>query len=75
MSKTENLNIEENLNESFGTLSETINGLIKLGYSHDFNIDEECLVCNQHNITLSPEDFQIDKVYFSIILLKVLINT
>ena len=54
---------EDSLNESFGTLSETINGLIKLGYSHDFNIDEECLVCNQHNITLSPEDFQIDKVY------------
>jgi hypothetical protein len=29
------------MNENFGTLSETINGLIKLGYSHDFNIQEE----------------------------------
>ncbi|TDG34964.1 phosphoribosylpyrophosphate synthetase [Pedobacter changchengzhani] len=54
---------EDQLKESFGTLSETINGLLKLGYSHDFNIQDECLVCNQHNITLSPEDFKIDKVY------------
>lgn len=51
------------MNESFGTLSETINGLIKLGYIHDFNIQEECLVCHQTNISLSPDDFQIDKVY------------
>jgi len=54
---------EENLNESFGTLSETINGLVKLGYTHDFNIKDECIVCHRTNITLSPEDFQIDKVY------------
>ncbi len=51
------------MKESFGTLSETINGLIKLGYTHDFNIQEDCLVCNQTNDTLSPDDFQIDKVY------------
>lgn len=51
------------LNESFGTLSETINGLIKLGYNHDFNVKEECLVCHEYNVTLSPIDFQIDKVY------------
>lgn len=54
---------EKELNESFGTLSETINGLIKLGYTHDFNIKEECIVCHKTNITLSPDDFQIDHVY------------
>lgn len=54
---------EINLNESFGTLSETINGLAKLGYSHDFNIHEECIVCRQTNVTLSSDDFQIDKIY------------
>lgn len=53
----------ESLNESFGTLSETINGLIELGYNHDFNVSEECLVCHQNNITLSSDEFQIDKVY------------
>lgn len=51
------------INESFGTLSETINGLIGIGYTHDFNVQEECLVCRQNNTSLSPEDFQIDKVY------------
>ena len=51
------------LKESFGTLSETINGLINLGYNHDFNISDECLVCHHANVTLSPSDFQIDKVY------------
>lgn len=34
------------LQESFGTLSETISGLIKLGYIHDFNILEECIICH-----------------------------
>ncbi len=51
------------MKENFGTLSETINGLIKLGYTHDFNIKGECIVCRQTNRILSPEDFQIDKVY------------
>jgi len=51
------------MNESFGTLSETVNGLIKLGYTLDFNVHEECIVCHQTNISLPPEDFQIDKVY------------
>ncbi|SEV79686.1 phosphoribosylpyrophosphate synthetase [Kaistella antarctica] len=51
------------LKESFGTLSETINGLVKIGYIHDFNIHEECIVCHQANVKLSPTEFQIDKVY------------
>ena len=56
--------MDENLlKESYGTLSQTVNSLIKAGYDHDFNIQEECLVCHQVNKTLAPEDFQIDKVY------------
>ena len=51
------------MNESFGTLSETVNGLIKSGYTLDFNIHKECLICHQTNTVLSPEEFQIDKVY------------
>ncbi len=46
------------LDESFGTLSETINGLVKLGYTQDFNITDESI-----DIRRSPEAFQIDKVY------------
>jgi hypothetical protein len=51
------------MNESFGTLSETVNELYKLGYTMDFNIHEDCLICHQTNTVLSPVDFQIDKVY------------
>ena len=53
----------QELKESYGTLSETINGLVLVGYVHDFNIREDCITCHQTNDTLSPEDFQIDKVY------------
>lgn len=53
----------DQLQESYGTLSQTINGLILAGYSHDFNVQEECLVCHKTNISLKPEEFQIDKVY------------
>lgn len=51
------------LPESFGTLSETINGLKELGYDHDFNVQDECLICHQTNTSLQPKDFQIDHVY------------
>ncbi|MET3113329.1 hypothetical protein AAKU52_001051 [Pedobacter sp. CG_S7] len=51
------------MKESYGTLSETINGLKKEGYMLDFNISQKFLQCNKSNITLSPEDFEIGKVY------------
>lgn len=54
---------KSNLKENYGTLSETINALTKVGYSHDFNIKDECIVCRQTHIALAPEDFQIDKIY------------
>ncbi|RED23634.1 hypothetical protein BD847_2697 [Flavobacterium cutihirudinis] len=55
--------MESSLNKSFESLFETINGLIKLGYTHDFIIRGEYLVCYQFNIILAPNDFEIDKVY------------
>ena len=51
------------MKESYGTLSETINGLKKDGYTLDFNISKELVVCNNPNMALSPDDFEIDKVY------------
>lgn len=51
------------LQESYGTLSETITGLVKAGYTSNLNVREDCLVCHQTNTSLSPDDFQIDKVY------------
>lgn len=51
------------MKESYGTLSQTMNGLKKEGYDMDFNIQDECIVCHQNNTVLSPDDFEIDKVY------------
>jgi hypothetical protein len=51
------------LKESFGTLSETINELIKLGYIHDFNIPENIFNRIDSKNILDSKDFQIDKVY------------
>lgn len=51
------------MKESFGTLSETINGLKKEGYDNNFNIEKECFICHKTNTVLSEDDFEIDKVY------------
>jgi hypothetical protein len=51
------------MKESYGTVSETINGLKKDGYTLDFNIASDRIVCHEKNIALSPDEFQIDKVY------------
>ena len=51
------------MNEDYGTLSETINGLKKEGYILDFNLEKECIICHQRNSVLSPDDFEIDKIY------------
>lgn len=51
------------MKESYGTLSQTINALIKEGYTLDFNIYEQCIVCNSESIKLSPNEFEIDKVF------------
>jgi hypothetical protein len=51
------------MKESYGTLSETLNGLIQAGYLLDFNSKDDCFVCHQTNTILSPDDFEIDKVY------------
>ena len=51
------------MKENYGTLSETINGLRNEGYTLDFNISKERIVCHQTNAEFEPEDFEIDKVY------------
>ena len=51
------------MKENYGTLTETINGLSIEGYTLDFNISKERIVCHQTNAEFEPEDFEIDKVY------------
>jgi hypothetical protein len=50
---------------SYETLSEAVNDLVKRGYTTDFLIEEEkeCLYCAKNSLELSPEEFVIDEVH------------
>lgn len=45
----------------YETLSEAINGLKERGYTMDFNIEENCLVCHEEKFRI--EDFEIVEVH------------
>lgn len=49
--------------ENYDSLSVAINALRLQGYTEDFNLKEDCLVCTVNEINLFPEDFHIDKVF------------
>lgn len=51
------------MKESYGTLAETISGLMGEGYTLDFNNRNENLMFLQDSVALSAEDFRIDKLY------------
>ena len=46
---------------SYDTVSEAVNGLKQRGFTTDFNLEENCLVC--HSGKFNPEDFQIVEIY------------
>jgi len=46
---------------TYDTMSEAVNDLKKRGYTLDFNLQENCLICNQDR--LDPDDFEITEVY------------
>ncbi len=48
---------------TYTTLSEAINDLTKRGYTENFNIESDCIVCSENTIRLRPEEFEIDEVY------------
>lgn len=47
------------------TLSETMNALKKKGYTTDFNLTENCLVCHKEKkeIRIHPNDFEIEDTF------------
>ena len=47
----------------FETVTATINWLMSLGYEHDFNLNKDCICYEDGQKKLTPEQFQIDKVY------------
>nr|HQV07111.1 phosphoribosylpyrophosphate synthetase [Chitinophagaceae bacterium] len=46
---------------AYDTLSEAINGLRERGFSIDFNLKENCLVCDNDNFHV--DDFEIVEFY------------
>ena len=48
--------------KNYETVTEAVNDLNKRGYTHDFNLGEDCLICGE-TISLSPKEFEIDEVY------------
>jgi hypothetical protein len=46
---------------TYDTVTEAVNGLKKRGFSLDFNLKENCLVCHEHKF--DPADFEIVEVY------------
>jgi len=45
----------------YDTVSEAITGLRKRGYNLDFNLSENCVICNENKFR--PEDFVITEVH------------
>ena len=48
---------------SYDTLSEAMNELKKEGYTEDFNIQHDALICKDGTLKLFHDDFVIDKFY------------
>jgi hypothetical protein len=48
---------------TFDTLSGAISQLQKQGYTIDFNLRENALVCRHNDMQIGHEDFVIDKYY------------
>ncbi len=46
---------------TYDTVSEALNDLRKRGYVLDFNLKENCLICNDDKF--HPEDFEITETY------------
>src|SRR5258705_6468847 len=46
---------------SYDTITDAVSGLRERGYTKDFNLEENCIIC--HEEKFHPEDFEIVEVY------------
>lgn len=49
--------------KNYETLSEAINDLKKRGYTYDFNLKPESIMCYSKKLKIHPEDFKVDETY------------
>ena len=48
---------------AYDTLSEAVNGLKQRGYTIDFNIESDALVCRKTPVSLAPDEFEITEIH------------
>src|SRR5580698_1014572 len=48
---------------TYETMNEAVNDLMKRGYEHDFNIEDDSILLKKNDLRLSPEEFEIDEIY------------
>lgn len=48
---------------SYDTVSEAVNGLKQRGYTIDFNMEYDCIVCHETPLSLMPGEFEITEVH------------
>ena len=48
---------------TYDTVSQAVTGLKERGYSIDFNIDGDCIVCEKTPVRLRPDQFEISEVH------------
>jgi hypothetical protein len=49
--------------KSYDTLVEALDDLKKRGYDTDFEMQSNCLYCNNLDLRLNEEEFNVDEVY------------
>ncbi len=45
------------------TLTEILNKLKDEGYTTDFNLESNCIVCHGNSLAIHPDDFAIDRYF------------
>lgn len=48
---------------TYDTVSEAVKGLKDRGYTTDFNLEHDCIVCHDTPLRLTPDEFEITEVY------------
>ena len=48
---------------TYDTVSEAVNGLKQRGYTFDFNLEQDQIICKEISLALRPAEFEITEVY------------
>ena len=49
--------------QTYDTVTEAINALSTKGYTRNFNLSNDCLLCGETQTQLKASEFEIDEVY------------